>query len=128
MSDAIIETLVPKIHSSFGGSIACVLALPLLWAAFEGETTVNEYTVPIIPPQLASDIKDHWVEAGNSPNVDPIEKISLVVYQLGDQLSVVPIHSPAPATMEARVDGIDAVDGEAGGDVDVGVHRLAAPV
>ena len=101
MSDAIIETLVPKIHSSFGGSIARVLALPLLWAAFEGETTVNEYTVPIIPPQLASDIKDRWVGAGNSPDVNPIEKISLAVQQLGDQLVIVPICHPDLPTMEA---------------------------
>ena len=67
ISDAIIESLVPKIHASFGGKIACVLVLPLLWAAFEDETTVNEYTVPIIPPQLTSDTKDRWVGSGNSP-------------------------------------------------------------
>ena len=51
-----------------------MLALPLLWAAFEGETTMNEYTVPVIPPQLASDIKDSWVGTGNS-DVNPIENL-----------------------------------------------------
>jgi len=34
ISDAIIESLVPKIHASNGGKFACVLALPFLWAAF----------------------------------------------------------------------------------------------
>jgi hypothetical protein len=76
VSDTVIQSLVPKINSSFGSEIACVLALPLSWAAFEGETTVNGYTAPIIPPQLASDIKDCWVVAWNSPDVNPIQKIS----------------------------------------------------
>ena len=62
---------------------------------------VNESTVPIIPPQLASDIKDCWVGTGNSPDVNPIEKISLTIKQLSDQLVIVPIHHPAPPAMEA---------------------------
>ena len=77
--------------SSFGRNSACVLALPLLWAAFECETTVSEHTVPIIPPQLVSDIKDRWVGAGNSPDVNPIEKISPAVQQVDDQLVIIPI-------------------------------------
>ncbi len=100
-----------------------MLALPLLWAAFAGETTVNEYTVPIIPPQLVSDIKDCWVGA----DVNPIEKISLAVQQLGDQLLIVAICHPALPTMETQVDRVDAVDGETGGDVDVGVDRGVVP-
>ncbi len=104
-----------------------MLALPLLWVAFEGETTVNEYTVHIIPPQLASDIKDRWLGSGNSPDVNPIEKISLAVQQLGDQLVIVPIRHPAPPAMETQVDGVDVVDGETEGDVDVGVDRGVAP-
>jgi hypothetical protein len=123
ISDAVIESLVPKIHASFGGKIARVLALPLLWAAFEGETTVNEYTLPIIPHQRASDIKDRWVGSRNSPGVNPIEKISLAIQQLSDQLVIGPIHHPAPPAIETGVDGVDAVEGEIDGDVDVGVQR-----
>ncbi len=113
ISDAIIESLVPKIFASFGGKIARVLALPLLWAAFEGETSVNGYTVPLIPPHLASNIKDCWVVAGNSPDVNPIEKVSLSIQQVGDQLVIVPICSHASPPVATRVDG------ETGGDVDV---------
>ena len=63
----------------------------------------------------------------NSPDVNPIEKISLVIKQLGDQLVIVPIRHPAPPATEARVDGIDAVDGETDGDVDVSVERGVVP-
>ena len=100
-----------------------MLALPLLCAAFEGETEGNEYTVPISPTQLASDIKDCWVGAGRSPNMNPIEKISVAVQQLSDQLVILPICCPAPPTMKTQVVEVDAVDGETGGDVDVVVDR-----
>lgn len=109
MSDTVVESLVPKICASLGGEIARVLVLPLLWAAFEGETSVNGYTVPLIPPQLASHIKDCWVAAGNSPDMNPIEKISLSVQQMGDQLVIVPICT-------AQVDGETGRGGD--GDVD----------
>jgi hypothetical protein len=89
--------------------------------AFEGETKLNGYTVPIFPPQLASDTKDCWVVAGNSPDVNPIKKVSLMVQQLGDLLVIVATCYPAPPTMKAQVDGVD-VDGEMGGDGDVDVY------
>ncbi len=85
---------------------------------------VNEYTAPIIPPQLTSDIKDCWVVAGNLLDVHPIQKISLVVQQLGDPLVIVASSYPAPPTMKAQVDGVD-VDGEMGGDGDVNVDEGA---
>ena len=100
VSDTLIQSLVPKIHSSFGSEPTHVLVLPLLWVAFEGERTVNGYTVTIIPPQIASDIKDCWVVLGNSPDVNPIEKIALAVQQLGDQLVIVPIRHPALLTVK----------------------------
>jgi len=121
ISDAIIESLVPKIFASFGNEIAHVLVLPLLWAAFEAETSVNGYTVPLIPPHLASNMKDCWVVAGNSPDVNPIEKVSLSIQQVGDQLVIVPICSHASPPVATQVDG------ETSGDVDaeVGVAPAA---
>ena len=92
ISDELVKSLVPKIHASFGGEIATVLALPLLWAAFEGNVTVNGYTLPIIPVELASLIKERWIAAGKDPVDNPIEKISLVVQQLGDQLAIIPLN------------------------------------
>jgi hypothetical protein len=91
ISDNTIKSLVPKIHAAFGGNIAGVLALPLLWAAFEGNITVNGHTFPIIPDQLTLLMKEQWMAAGNSPVNNPIEKISLAVQQLGDQLAIVPL-------------------------------------
>ena len=72
---------------------------------------MNGYTVPLIPPHLASNIKDCWVVAGNSPDVNPIEKVSLSIQQVGDQLVIVPICSHASPPVATRVDG------ETGGDV-----------
>ena len=94
ISDSIIESLVPHIHAAFGSEIARVLVLPLLWAAFEGDMTVNGYTLPIIPKELATAMKECWIAAGNSLACNPVEKISLAVQQLGDQLAIVPLIHP----------------------------------
>ncbi len=59
ISDEVIRGLVPKIYSAFGGDIASVLVLPLLWAAYEENMTVNGYTLPIIPSSLSSVIKEY---------------------------------------------------------------------
>ena len=79
ISDEVIRSLVPKIYSAFGSNIASVLVLPLLWAAYEENMTVNGYTLPIIPSSLTSATKEHWIAAGNSQVENPIEKISLGV-------------------------------------------------
>ena len=113
IAEGFLGSIVPKTMAIFGRDVSEVLALPLLWAAFEGETSVNGYTVPLIPPHLASNIKDCWVVAGNSPDVNPIETVSLSIQQVGDQLVIVPICSHASPPVETRVAG------ETGGDVDV---------
>ena len=85
---------------------------------------MNGYTVPLIPCHLASNIKDYWVVTGNSPDVNPIEKMSLSIQQVGDQLMIVPICShPSPPVATQ-------VDGETGGDfnVEVGVAPAANAV
>ena len=94
ISDNITELLVPNIHAAFGGEIARVLTLPLLWAAFEGDMTVNGYTLPIISKELATAMKDRWIAARNSLACNPVEKILLAVHQLGDQLAIVSLICP----------------------------------
>mgnify|MGYP006188924653 CR=1 FL=1 len=82
---------------------------------------MNGYTVPLIPPHLASNIKDCWVVAGNSSDVNPIEKVSLSIQQVGDQLVIVPICSHASPHVATRVDGETCGDS----DVVVGVAPAA---
>ncbi len=98
-----LKTLVPKIHAAFGSDIAGVLALPLLWAAFEGDMVINGHTLPILPTQLAQRIKGCWIGAGNPPE-NPIEKIPLAVQQLGDQLAIVPLRRPVTSGGAAPVE------------------------
>ncbi len=96
ISEALVLRLVPNIAACFGIDVAQVLALPLLWAAHEGEMSRNSYTFPIILPAHASDLKRKWVEAGKSSTNNPIAKIGLAVQQLGDQLCIVPLrHMPS---------------------------------
>jgi hypothetical protein len=63
ISNAIIESLVPRMYATFGSEIAGVLELPLLCVGSEGNMTINGYTFPIIPAQLASGITEHWIAA-----------------------------------------------------------------
>ncbi len=96
ISEALVLRLVPNIAACFGIDLAQVLALSLLWVAYEGEMSRNLYTFPIIPPAHASDLKRKWVKAGKSSIDNPIEKIGLAVQQLGDQLCIVPLcHIPS---------------------------------
>ena len=60
ISDNITESLVPNIHAAFRGEIARVLVLPLLWAAFDGNMTVNGYTLPSSPRSL----QQQWRNTG----------------------------------------------------------------
>ena len=80
--------------------------LPLLWAAFEGEYTVNDCTFSIIPKELKSAIISisRWVEANGVPDANLVEKIALSIQSMGDQLVVVPL---VPLT-RGRISGGDA--------------------
>ena len=60
-------------------------------SSFEGNITVNRYTLPIIPVELASIIKEQFITAGKSPVDNPIKNIPLAIQQLGDQLAIIPL-------------------------------------
>jgi len=53
ISNAAVEAMVPSIHALFGSDIARVLALPLLWASYHGCITINEFTFPLVPEEMA---------------------------------------------------------------------------
>lgn len=79
ISVSIIKSPVLKNHASFCSKISGVLALPLFWAVFEGNTRVNGYTFSMILNQLASLIKKHSFTAEKSPVNNPTEKVMLDV-------------------------------------------------
>jgi hypothetical protein len=86
-----LELIAPRCVVVFGTEVARVLALALLWAAYKGAVTVNGTVCSIIPSDLVTDIKNEWIQAGGDCNVNPVEKIPLMVHQRMDQLHIVPI-------------------------------------
>jgi hypothetical protein len=66
-----------------------MLARSLLWAAYEVEVRTNDEVVSLIPSDLGARIKTAYAGGGN---VNPIEKIGLLVSQHMDQLDIVPVY------------------------------------
>ena len=87
------------------------LALPLLWAAFEGTVSVNGSTISLLSFELGKEIRQKWwlctvAEGLSEEAVNPIENILFTVQQLGNQLMIVP-HPPSTVFRppELRVKG-----------------------
>jgi hypothetical protein len=108
-----LESITPHSHDIFGSDIAEVLALPLLWAAYERESPCNGVAQTIIPSRLADLIRERWVAAGGLVDVNPIEKIKLAVEQNADQLILIPLitngveegtHQEGPCALQQRVE------------------------
>jgi len=70
-----------------------VLALPLLWAAYEREAQVSGAQRTLIPIRLAEEIQLEWIHAGGIPDVNPVEKIGLAVVQNWEQMCLVPLRA-----------------------------------
>ena len=107
---AFLESLTPHSCTVFGPAIAHVLALPLLWAAYERSAEYNGASHAIIPGRLAESIQSRWVAAGGDAGFNPVEKVPLSVQQNGDQLVLVPVFR----------------GGDAGGDAGGGGRGVAA--
>ena len=91
MPAGFLESITPNSQEVFGSDIAEVLALPLLWAAFERESPCKGISQLIIPSLLADSSRERWVAAGGIVDVNPIEKIKLAVEQNVDQLILIPL-------------------------------------
>ncbi len=102
-----------------------MLALSLIWAAFEGTVTVNGTRCSVVPTMLGDEIKQKWLCARGS-EVNPIKRILFSVQQLGDQLMIVPLRKRISATRdkseggvvpaeEAGLTGLEAAGGGWGG-------------
>lgn len=88
--EGFLGSIVPKTMAIFGRDVSEVLALPLLWAAFEDEVTVNGTKCQLVPSSLRDEIKRKWLSSGGDDS-NPIERISFSIQQLGDQLMIVPL-------------------------------------
>jgi hypothetical protein len=70
-----------------------VLALPLLWAAYERKAQVSGAQRTRIPIRLAEEIQLDWMHAGDIPDVNPVKKIGLAVVQNWEQMCLVPLRA-----------------------------------
>ncbi len=94
-SNEFLESITPCACEVFGVDVARVLALPLLWAAYERHITqIDGRQYSIIPQQLAHSIKRAWIGAGGDTTINPLKKVKLSMQQFGDQLRIVPINEP----------------------------------
>jgi hypothetical protein len=103
-----LEGISPQAFAVLGGEISEVLALPLLWDAFEDTVSVNGSTISLLFFELGKEIRQKWrlctgAEGLSEEAVNPIKKISFTVQQMGDQLMIV-LHSCSTASVStARV-------------------------
>ena len=84
--DTFLEEITPNACAVVGVDVARVLALPLLWAAYERVFITKGHEIVMIPERLAVKIKQAWIRSGGLVDVNPIEKIPLTIHQMGDQL------------------------------------------
>ncbi len=83
-------SITPQCVEVFGREVGIVLARSLLWALYEVEVRMNDQVVSLIPSDLGAKIKDVYAGGGD---VNPIEKIGLLVSQHMDQLDIVPVNN-----------------------------------
>ena len=89
LTDDFFCTIAPRCVEAFGREVGIMLARSLLWAAYEVEVRTNDEVVSLIPSDLGARIKTAYAGGGN---VNPIEKIGLLVSQHMDQLDIVPVY------------------------------------
>jgi hypothetical protein len=76
----------------FGIEVARALAMPLHWAAYQGQVSLEGVSCSIIPVRLAERIKEEWIHAGGNSDVNPVTRVRLAMQQFGNQLHIVPLH------------------------------------
>jgi hypothetical protein len=86
LTDDFLCSIAPHCVEVFGSEVGIMLARSLLWAAYEVEVRMNDQVVSLIPSDLGAKIKAAYAGGGN---VNPIEKIGLLVTQRMDQLDIV---------------------------------------
>jgi hypothetical protein len=92
LNNEFLCSIAPRCVEGFGRDVAVILARSLLWAAFEHDVHLNDEVVAIIPSDLRKKILDAWSNFGGVDNVNPMEKVGLMVSQRMDQLEIVPVN------------------------------------
>ena len=122
VNDDFLCSIAPRCAEAFGGDVAIILARSLLWAMFEPETVrVNDVAVSIIPSDLRKKIMEAWTNSGRgNDDVNPIEKIGLLVSQRMDQLEVVPVN--------VALDAVVGQDTSQGGGGEEAIQNLGSQI
>jgi len=87
LTDDFFCSIAPRCVEAFGREVGIILARSLLWAAYEKEVRTNNQVLSIIPSDLGARIK----AACGGGDVNPIEKVGLLVSQRMDQLEIFPV-------------------------------------
>ena len=129
--DEFLEEITPHACAVVGVDVARVLALPLLWAAYERVFIAKGHEIGMIPERLADKVKQSWIRSGGLVNVNPIEKIPLTIHQMGDQLRLGSLALPpgpqAPGNIIQPAVGNNNNDGDAVME-DISAAAVARPV
>ena len=70
--------------------VARVLALPLIWAAWNNEVSTDSGEVLLLPTEFADRIRRRWLALTGSSDC-PVQKKRLLVGGVGDQLYITPL-------------------------------------
>ena len=92
LNNEFLCSIAPRCVEGFGRDVAVILARSLLWAVFEHDVLLNDEVVAIIPSDLRKKILDAWSNFGGVDNVNPMERVGLMVSQRMDQLEIVPVN------------------------------------
>ena len=112
-----LEQIAPNAASLFPDpKVAHVLALPLIWAAWNNEYDTESGEVLLLPVEFAASIRRRWTALTGSTDC-PVEKKRLLVGGVGDQLYISPLRTISTEAAAA-----------AGEDVSGDGHIHTAPV
>ena len=114
LTDDFFFSITPRCVEAFGREVGIILARSLLWAAYEKEVRTNNQVLSIIPSDLGARIK----AACGGGDVNPIEKVGLLVSQRMDQLEIFPVNFGG----NNDDDGSSGGGGGGGGDSGGGGH------
>ena len=82
----LVDCIATSIKHVMGEAIAKTLALPLLWAALEPETS---YEFQLLPTSMRQRIVSAFVRIGGNPEVNPVRRVGFHVSGNGAQLQLI---------------------------------------